>query len=556
MASGGPPFEEGTGPIEEQQGNWTVGGPGSAQASLEEGVDAVQINADGTGLTYARRVFPVEPGREYTFSMLGDLLASTYQIGSFSGGDDLAPRTLVRTNLALPVGDWLPAGGGSVQGTGTVTIDPELNGMIITPVAGATTSIRRVHAIMAGVRYRLTWTLSENTAFCLLGTSNGGQQYKTATASDQVGVRTFEFDATSDTLWMQFQRSAAGATVVSNIILEQITLPALDQTISVPTRTVVGNVAIPMITTGGAATFPNLFLDPATWLANGGLVSDPAAITLETNRITINANGTTAASTRKKHDVVIGKTYRLTWTVFGGNVFTLLGTANGGGQYKSASSSDAIGPRSFEFTATSVALWIQFQRTLTGAAGVTDITLQEVVVTIPERVAAGGVTIPMFTAGGDGTFVEAPPDISNAFAAGAFVLPMIQAGGAATRTDPFAVDVATFIGRGGGAGGTFDVNTVNRTITITATQAVATYIRGSHPVTVGTTYKVLWQANPINVQAGFGTSEGGPQYQGTTHGVVGQNEFTFTATTATLWLNFQRVQAGTVTVSNIRVVPQ
>lgn len=119
--------------------------------------------------------------------------------------------TWVDTSLITPAG-WVQLGAG-------VTVD-QTTGAITIPSTGTMLSARQGVATVVNKLYRARWNNSTNT-FCLIGTSNGGSQMKTATSSDGAGDRTYEFRATTTTTWLQYQRSANGTAVVSNIFIQE-----------------------------------------------------------------------------------------------------------------------------------------------------------------------------------------------------------------------------------------------------------------------------------------------------------------------------------------------
>lgn len=123
---------------------------------------------------------------------------------------------------------------------------------------------------------------------------------------------------------------------------------------------------------------------------------------------------------------------------------------------------------------------------------------------------------------------------------------------------PTALDVSTFSTKTGD--GTTAVDPTAKTLTI-AYGTAATSLRGQHPVTSGTRYRVSWTMSSTNAtqgQAGFGTSLGGPQYRPTIGGVAGVNIFDFTAVGDTLYPTFQRASTGETTFSAITIaeIPQ
>lgn len=238
-----------------------------------------------------------------------------------------------------------PLSGAATSGDGTIT--PTATDVSVT-YGTTTTSARFSHPVVVSQRYRVTWTQSGDTnAQSGFGTSAGGGQYRTTMAPIQ--GPTFDFTATTSTLWINFQRVGAGTTVFSNI---RIT-PIAEVTWTDITPTVVNK---------------------AGWTVQTGVTVDT-----DTGAITIAATGSTIFARQAITGLTQGTNYRLRWINGSNTTMALLGTSTGGGQMKSASSSDAVGSRTFEFVAQGTTTHLQFQRSTTGTAIVSAIEFQQVV---------------------------------------------------------------------------------------------------------------------------------------------------------------------------------
>lgn len=123
---------------------------------------------------------------------------------------EIPQATWVDTALITPAG-WVSLSAG-------VTVD-QTTGAITIPATGTLLSARQGFATTVGKLYRVRWNLTAST-FCLIGTSNGGSQMKSAAGSDTAGDKTYEFRPTTTTSWLQYQRSVSGTTVVSNIFVQ------------------------------------------------------------------------------------------------------------------------------------------------------------------------------------------------------------------------------------------------------------------------------------------------------------------------------------------------
>lgn len=231
-------------------------------------------------------------------------------------------------------------GGGSIEATATA---------VTVTYASTSTSARFSHDVVIGQRYRLTWEQSGTTAGQSgFGTTSGGSQYRPPMAPVQGFI--FDFTATATTLWISFQRAAAGTTTFSNIRI-----------------TPIAEVAWADIT-------PSL-ISKAGWTLTAGVTVDQT-----TGAITIPATGTSLSA---RQGILSGLTqgtlYRLRWVNNSNTTMALLGISNGNQTMKTSGSSDPVGSRTYEFTPQGTQTWVQFQRTTNGTAVVSDIEFQQAI---------------------------------------------------------------------------------------------------------------------------------------------------------------------------------
>lgn len=238
--------------------------------------------------------------------------------------------------LSLPVDTFT-----TVVGDGATSIDTTAQTISIT--YGTTTTGRRgTYPVTVGKRYRVTWVYSGTTGMSMYaGTSSGGIQYRHPVASDLL----FDVTVTATTLHMTFQRTAAGTTTVSDLKIQEI----------------------PEVTWVDTA-----LVSPTAWTN----LSAGVTVDTTTGAITIPATGTTLAA-RQVCTTVAAKLYRLRWINNTNTTMCLIGSTSGGQQMKAATSSDAVGSRTYEFRATNTTSSILFQRSATGTAVVSDIQIQE-----------------------------------------------------------------------------------------------------------------------------------------------------------------------------------
>lgn len=211
-ASAGAPFEPNTEPTDPI---WTTGGPGTVSIEDE---DSLIINPAGGGAAYAYRSFPTQVGREYTITATGANNPVYYSAGTSARASDLYPSTILLVNMAGSVSGWT-----LTSGPGTVTPDTGTDTVLLSSAGGTATVTRRQYTVVAGKNYRLRWTTSGVACQSSLSNTVGGEQYKgIGSANDALGDNSFIFLASSTTLYVQFQRTAAGDCTLSNIALEQI----------------------------------------------------------------------------------------------------------------------------------------------------------------------------------------------------------------------------------------------------------------------------------------------------------------------------------------------
>lgn len=228
------------------------------------------------------------------------------------------------------------------SGDGAVSFDAGAKTLSVA-YGTTTTSIRGTHTVEVAKRYRISWTYSGSTlAQMLLGTSAGGTQYRLAISGDVF----VDFTATTTTAHITFQRNTSGTTTVSGITIQEI-----------PEVTWVDNAQV----------------TPAGWVAlSAGVTVDGT-----TGTITIPAAGSTLLA-RQSLLTVANTLYRLRWVNNNNTTQCLIGSSQGGAQMKSATSSDSLGAKTYEFRATGTTTWIQFQRSTAGTANVSDIFMQDV----------------------------------------------------------------------------------------------------------------------------------------------------------------------------------
>ena len=235
----------------------------------------------------------------------------------------------------------------TVTGDGNTSVDIPSKTLTIT-FGTTATSLRGSAPVTVGKRYRVTWGQANdnsNQGQAGFGTSLGGPQYR-PTMSGVTGLNTFDFTAVTSTLYLTFQKASTGTTVFSNITL----------------------LEIPEVT-----WVDTNLVSPANWTA----LSTGVTVNGTTGEITIPATGTTLLA-RQNLVTEAGKLYRLRWVNNGNTSMALLGNTQGGGQFKSASSSDPVGSRTYEFTASSTSTWVQFQRSASGTVVISNIQVQEV----------------------------------------------------------------------------------------------------------------------------------------------------------------------------------
>lgn len=90
-------------------------------------------------------------------------------------------------------------------------------------------------------------------------------------------------------------------------------------------------------------------------------------------------------------------------------------------------------------------------------------------------------------------------------------------------------------------------------IVINATGTNPTGVRKSFPVVAGQSYRLRWTTSGTTCASAIGTTSGGGQYKGlgTAHDPLGPNAFIFTTTATTLFVQFQRTNAGTCTIAGL-----
>lgn len=95
------------------------------------------------------------------------------------------------------------------------------------------------------------------------------------------------------------------------------------------------------------------------------------------------------------------------------------------------------------------------------------------------------------------------------------------------------------------------VNSTTGDITIPSTGAAFLSARGAATTVAGKLYRFCWTMNN-SAQIRIGTSNGGNQIKaGTSSEPAATYAYEFTATTTQTWFQFQRMNNGTVAISNI-----
>jgi hypothetical protein len=231
----------------------------------------------------------------------------------------------------------------TAYGDGTTSIDT--TAQTISIAYGTTSTGRRALVpVVVGKRYRVSWTYTGTTGMQLYaGTAAGGLQYRPNIANDLF----FDFTATTTDLHLGFQRIATGTTTVSNLTIQEI----------------------PAVTWADTS-----LITPAGWVS----ISPGVTIDQTTGAMTIASTGS-LLSARQGFTTTVGKLYRARWNNSIAGVFCLIGSSNGGSQMKSAASSDSSGDKTYEFRATTTQSWLQYQRSTTGTAVVSNIFVQETV---------------------------------------------------------------------------------------------------------------------------------------------------------------------------------
>ena len=104
---------------------------------------------------------------------------------------------------------------------------------------------------------------------------------------------------------------------------------------------------------------------------------------------------------------------------------------------------------------------------------------------------------------------------------------------------------------------TFGPGTVNvssgTSIVIGASGTNPTGVRKSFTVVAGQTYQFRWTVSGASCAAVLGNTSGGGQYKGlgAIDDPLSANSFVFTATSTTLFVQFQRTPSGTCTITDL-----
>ena len=109
------------------------------------------------------------------------------------------------------------------NGWGTVgTATASSDGVLTLAATGTTVQARQGVNTVAGQTYRLTWTVTGQCAYCLIGTTASDSSIKGLTTCDGAGNYTHNFTATSGVTWVRYQRSTSGTSTVSNVKLVEV----------------------------------------------------------------------------------------------------------------------------------------------------------------------------------------------------------------------------------------------------------------------------------------------------------------------------------------------
>jgi hypothetical protein len=186
--------------------SWTYSGATGTQAYFGTSVGNIQYRHAVAGDSFFD-VTATAPVLYITFSRpsAGTTVVSNIVAQTIQG------VTWVDTAAVTPAGWTNISAGVTVDGT---------TGAITIAATGTNISARQQLTTVAGTLYRVRWVNTGNSTQCVIGSTSGGNQMKTATFSDAIGSLTYEFRATNTTPWLQYQRSAAGTAVVSNIFLQ------------------------------------------------------------------------------------------------------------------------------------------------------------------------------------------------------------------------------------------------------------------------------------------------------------------------------------------------
>jgi hypothetical protein len=121
-------------------------------------------------------------------------------------------------NMAGLVSGW-----SLTSGPGSVTPDNTAQTLAIVSPGVTATVTERLYPVVSGRNYRVKWTTSGTTCGLGLGNVAGGVQYKSADTIDEpLGANSFITLTTGPNLYVRFQKTAAGTSVVGSIALEQI----------------------------------------------------------------------------------------------------------------------------------------------------------------------------------------------------------------------------------------------------------------------------------------------------------------------------------------------
>lgn len=197
-----------------------------------DGLDVTNINMGGAFSQGALVVHDAlnTPTTESNFKIVGFSKIAT--LGGLTGTSTYSPRLSLVNAPTSPVDPTnrtkyinllgVNAAAWTTGGPGTVTIASITGEIKIVADGTGLVYARRGVPTTVNKRYQLTWSCDTTTVMARQVGSTAGASDIIAAANSTVGDNKREFTATSTTTWVQFQRTAAGSPLVSNLILQEI----------------------------------------------------------------------------------------------------------------------------------------------------------------------------------------------------------------------------------------------------------------------------------------------------------------------------------------------